>query len=440
MPEANTKLTPLYTGVILVLSLMACALSIYQWYELIQWRGAGITPLCSIGEHLSCNKVWDSPLSHWVQRITRIPLPGWGVAWAVVVMTLSARLLYKLRSQGVAADLIQALRLTVLTGVAVVITLLLYSAKLGTFCPTCIGYYVFVLLIAYYALRYTSGISAPWIPAFLNSAIPLLIVIAVLFYPGAKTPQLSASAQPLRGMAKNSTITGITPGQSAVGKYLMSLKQPAKQAISQSLADYRASPALNVPTDPKRLVYGTVSAPVHVMEWIDIRCPHCRHMEEALEEIREYTPPGSWSWELHQFPLDGECNPLMRRSGGGISCLAAKIMICQSGSPEANPLRDEMFKNQRDLTKERIWQLAASSPEQREQLQKCVDSQKTRNALQDDIQLALRYRIEGTPLIVINKKKAAPIPIFIYSMILAAGQENDTAFQTLPAANKSPGH
>ena len=135
MPEANTKLTPLYTGIILVLSVMACVLGIYQWYELIQWRGAGITPLCAIGEHLSCNKVWDSPLSHWVQRITRIPLPGWGVAWAFVVMTLSARLLYTLRSQRVAADLVQALRLTVLAGVAVVITLLLYSAKLGTFVP-----------------------------------------------------------------------------------------------------------------------------------------------------------------------------------------------------------------------------------------------------------------------------------------------------------------
>ncbi len=55
MPEANTRITPLYTGIILILSVMACALSIYQWYELVQWRGAGITPLCSIGEHLSCN-------------------------------------------------------------------------------------------------------------------------------------------------------------------------------------------------------------------------------------------------------------------------------------------------------------------------------------------------------------------------------------------------
>lgn len=437
MPETNTKLTPLYTGVILALSVMACALSIYQWHELIQWRGAGITPLCSIGEHLSCNKVWDSPLSHWVQHTTRIPLPGWGIAWAVVVAVLSSRLMYNLRAQRAASDLVQALRLTVLAGVTVVVALLLYSANLGTFCPTCIGFYVLVLLIAYYTLRYTQGISAPWIPAFLNSAIPLLIVIAVLFYPGAKTPQLSPLAQPLQGIAQNTPHTA-APGERPVGKYLMSLKLPAQQAISQSLANYRASPPLDVPTNTKRLVYGTASAPVHVMEWIDIRCPHCRHMEEALEEIREYTPPGSWSWELHHFPLDGECNPVVKRSSGGISCLAAKIMICQSGSPEATPLRDQMFKEQRTLTKERIWQLAASSPEQRAQLQKCVDSQSTQNALQDDIQLALRYRIEGTPLIVINKKKATPIPAFIYSLILAAGHADNPAFKMLPAVGKAP--
>lgn len=437
MSEADTKLTPLHTGVIVVLSILACALSIYQWYELLQWRGAGVTPLCSIGAHLSCNKVWDSPLSHWVQRVTRIPLPGWGLAWAAVVAILSSRLLYTLRRQGAVADLVQALRLTVLAGVAVVITLLLYSAKLGTFCPTCIGFYVFVLLIAYYALRYTAGISAQWLTAFLNSAIPLLIVIALLFYPGAKTPQQSQAERSLQVMVK-SNARDVAFGKSAISKYLKSLKPPAQQAISHSLVHYRASPALDVSTNVKRLVYGIASAPVHVMEWIDIRCPHCRHMEEALEEIREYTPPGSWSWELHQFPLDGECNPVIKRSGGGISCLAAKIMICQSGSPEANPLRDQMFKEQRNLTKERIWELAAKPPEQRAQLQQCVDSQKTRNALLDDIQLALRYRIEGTPLIVINKKKADAIPIFIYSLILAGGQTDNPAFGVLPATDSSP--
>lgn len=437
MPEANTKLTPLYSGIILVLSILACVLSLYQWYELFQWRSAGVTPVCSMGEYLSCNKVWDSALSHWVQRVTRIPLPVWGMAWAAVVAVISARLLYAQRARGAVADLVQALRLTVLTGVAVVITLLLYSAKLGTFCPTCIGFYVLVLLITYYALRYTAGISAPLMPAFLNSAIPLLVVVLILFYPGARTPLLSPGERPLQNVVKGKT-GGTATGETAIKKYLATLKPPAQQAISQSLVSYRTNPALDVSTNVQRLVYGTASAPVHVMEWIDIRCPHCRHMEEALEEIREYTPPGSWSWELHQFPLDSQCNPILKRDGGGISCLAAKIMICQSGSPEATPLRDQMFKEQRNLTKARIWELAAKSPEQRAQLQQCVDSQKTRNALRDDIQLAMRYRIEGTPLIVINKKKAAGIPIFIYSMILAGGQPDNPAFRALPAAKHTP--
>jgi protein-disulfide isomerase len=439
MTETDSKLRPLPFVIILLLSLGAMALGAYQWHELVLWRTAGVTPLCSIGEHLNCSSVWDSPFSQWVQRVTRIPMPGWGIAWAAVTGVLAVRVLIALRGQRPAVEMVQSLRLTVWAGIVAVVTLLLYSALLKTFCPTCIGFYVFVALIAYYTLRHGRGVSAPWGTAILHSAAPLLIVVALLFYPGAKTPKFHASTDALQGVVKENAASQ-PAAANPMKKFLLSLQPQAQQAISRSLAKYRTAERLELPIDTKRLVYGTVSAPVHVAEWIDIRCPHCRHMEEGLQEIREYTPPGSWSWELHHFPLDGECNPVIKRSAGGVSCLAAKVMICMSGAPEDNALRDQMFKEQQSLTKDRIWQLAGTTPDQKAQLQQCVTSQKTQDALLDDIRLAMRFRIEGTPLIVINDKKADPIPGFIYSLILAKGRENDPEFQVLPAVAGGASH
>lgn len=445
MTEADSKSSALPPATILILGLSAVLLGAYQWYDLVQWRSAGQVPFCTIGVHLDCSRVWDSPLSLQIQRLSGIPVPGWGIAWAAVVTFLAVRLLFGVK-RGQALDApIQALRLTVLVGTAVILGLLVYSIALGTFCLTCIAFYVIVLLIAFFTLRYLRGSAdASWGRILANSAVPLMVAFAIMIYPGTRTPLHNALAQPIKSMVKNNA-GGPAPSTDKAGatqknpmaSFLSSLPEALQQAISQSLVKYRREPRLAHPVDTGRLVYGTVSAPVHLTEWIDIRCPHCRHMEETLQEIREVTPPGSWSWELHHFPLDGECNPVIRRDAGGISCLAAKILICQSGSPDANTLRDDMFKHQRELTKERLWQMSAKTPEQRTRLKQCVDSSKTREALRNDIQTALQYKIEGTPLIVINGKKATPIPAFIYSLIVAMGRENDPGFNVLPAISKN---
>lgn len=440
MTEAHSKPASLYTAIILITSLAAVLLGAYQWFDLVQWRAAGKVPLCAIGAHLDCSQVWDSPLSKLMQRASGVPLPGWGIAWAGVVAFLSIRLMYGTRAQRPLSQTVRALRLTVLTGVLVVAGLLLYSVALGMFCLTCVGFYVLVLLIAFYTFRYPKpeDATSSWGPVLLQGAAPLVVIFALLLYPGAHTPLNAAMAQSLKAVARSAAGAQATQ-RNPMAKFLLSLPPKLQEVLGSSLADYRAAPRIDHAVDTGRLVYGTASAPVHLTEWIDIRCPHCRHMEEALQEIREITPPGSWSWEIHYFPLDGECNPVIRRDAGGISCLASKMLICLTGSPEANTIRDDMFKHQRELNKERLWKMISRSSRPQPRLKQCVQSQKTEDALQSDIRLALRYKIQGTPLTVINDKRATPIPAFIYSMILAMGREDDPAFNVLPTVAAKTG-
>lgn len=436
MTEAQSKSASLHTTIILILSLAAILLGVYQWFELVQWRSAGQTPFCTIGAHLNCSQVWDSPFSEFVQRLTKVPLSGWGIVWAATVAYLSGRLLYG--QEGVRrTGLILALRLVVVTGVVVIAGLLLYSVSLGTYCLTCIAYYVLVLLTAYYTFRYHRPEGAAQGRFMLHSIVPPAIVFLLLVFPGLHTPVGNTNMTSLKAAVHNASGRG-DPKKNPMARFLLSLPPKLQQVISQALAEYRHEPKIDHPVDKKRLVYGTASAPVHVVEWIDLRCPHCKHMEEALQQIRKITPPGSWSWEVHYFPLDGECNPFIQRDAGGISCLASKMLICLSGSPEVNKIRDDMFEHQRELNRERLWKMVRRSSRPQTQLKQCVQSGKTEDALLSDIREAMRYKIQGTPLVVVNDKKAMGVPAFIYSLIVTMGRANDPAFKVLPAAAKHP--
>ncbi len=218
-----------------------------------------------------------------------------------------------------------------------------------------------------------------------------------------------------------------------LAEFLRSLPPSVQQAVSDSMLIYRNSPRIAKSADSKRLVFGKTDAPTRLIEWTDIRCPHCKHLEETLTKIREEAPPGSWSEEARHFPLDAECNPYVQRSdGSGISCLAAKIQICLAGSTDFSRVRATLFNEQTRLSRNRIWEVAASTPAQRKTLEACVKSPQTAATLKEDLDLAVQHKLEGTPLVVINDRKATSVAAMIYTMIMVMGQDNAPGFKVLP--------
>jgi serine/threonine-protein kinase len=67
-------------------------------------------------------------------------------------------------------------------------------------------------------------------------------------------------------------------------------------------------------------------------------------------------------------------------------------------------------------------------------------SAETNAKLQDDIQLALRYELDGTPLVLLNGRKAVAFAPFLYAMVLTGGALDDPAFASLPPANPNAPH
>ena len=241
-------------------------------------------------------------------------------------------------------------------------------------------------------------------------------------------------------LAANSAPAAPTPQSDPLADFLRSLEPRLQQAMSDSLLIYRNAPRITKAVDKQRVIFGETTAPLHLIEWTDIRCPHCKHLEEALTEIRRVAPPGSWNEEARHFPLDSECNPHAQRSdGSGVSCLAAKLQICLAGDAKKfNRVRSTLFKEQRTLTRDRIWQIPTSDARQRKKLETCVKSPQTAKTLREDIDYAIQHKLEGTPLVVINNRKATALPAMIYTMIMVMGRDNDPGFKVLPPPNTQP--
>lgn len=266
-------------------------------------------------------------------------------------------------------------------------------------------------------------------PRFAARSFGITIIAALLATSFGLSQPLAAEA------ARANTSSGNAPANTdPLVEFLKSLPPPVQQGMSDSLFLYRSARPIAKATDSKRLIFGTADAPTRIVEWTDIRCPHCKHLEEALTEIRRETPPGSWSEEARHFPLDSECNPYIQRpsDGSGVSCLAAKVQICLTGSPEIGRVRAAMFKEQRMLTRDRIWKIAAPTPAQRKKLETCVKSPQTAAILKEDLDYAAQHKLEGTPLVVINNRKAVSAPTMIYTMIMMGGRDDAPGFKVLP--------
>lgn len=415
---------------LLLLSLATIALCAYQWIELHAISSGGTTPLCAISAAINCAAVWEAPLSRAVIELTGIPLAGWGLAWGALVLALTVMARSRHRRARAAGVPIRALQLASAAAVGVCVLLLAYSIGIAVFCPTCLIFYLFAGVTAYMTMRTPGGNNATWLRATGLSVAVLVPIVAVVFAISLWLSRSTFADTVANGVASD------TP----LARFLESQPKDLQQYLSNALAEYRSTAPDNRPVDAKRVTWGNADAPVRVAEWVEIRCSHCRDLHRNLEQLTAMLPPEAWNVETHFFPLDSACNSAAQRSpGNGVSCLAAKLLICLAGEPQEGAVRAALFQNQPQLTTtSRIWEIAGAHGVVRDKVQSCVDAPGTAKTLQHDIELALRHRIDGTPLVVINGRKTVALPHLILALIMSGGNADDPAFKVLPPPETKP--
>ena len=404
---------------------------LFLWLELVLARSGG-TAFCAGDAATSCTAAWDSPFASQIHRLSGLPLAGWGLVWSLSAFVLPLLALLRQAEGRPQPALISAIRLLAAIGVATVALMLFVSAVLGVFCVGClaadltIAGYAGIALFSWTTLGY---------PQFSRAAMLAGLACALgyltLLYPGLHTPKpaaeagraaVSRAAAPAKG-------TGDADRDQRLVEMVDSLDPSLKQTLSDALAIYRNSEPVAGPTPPR-----TNPAPVHITEWTDIRCEHCADLQQTLLNLQEQTPPGSFSVEARQFPLDGECNPMVESATDPVRCLAARARICLAKHSKSDEFARSLFARQKELTASQLYQIAAPLMEKKA-LESCVSSPETRAQLEEDIAYASRFASDGTPIVAVNGRKGVSFPPFLYAMILTGGVAEHPAFASLPPPN-----
>lgn len=459
--------------------------AIFLWYQLVEARSGG-TPFCGFADDGDCAALWDAPLANRIHAMTGVPVAGWGVVWGL----LAAFLPFLALRRGGGGTLGGATRLVALGGLGGVALLLGVSWAEGMLCTSCVLTYILTGIYAAVALSKAGGRFHS--QAFLTAAAGTVVIYVLLLYPGSQTPKNtdSESRKVLAELAAKSAesatsedgpaeasageapadetgadeappsatsgtdggpITGPVLGtpeslgfktakdvEGASGRDLdaeleeliASLPDPLKQGLADSIHFFENQPFREL--RPPRAPVGPPDAPVRITEFSDILCKHCASLHENLGYVFDAVPPQSFSYDARQFPLDGHCNAKMKiQDDETVRCVAAKARICLEGSPYAFQYATKLFENREKLDEDMIFELAKEyafdSP-----LHECVERPEVKEKLDEDIDYAWEYKLQGTPLVLVNGREAPPFGPFLYAMILTGGKTDHEAFDALP--------
>jgi len=471
------------------LGLLSALLSGFLWQQLLVARAGG-TPVCGFGGAEDCGALWDSAFASTVHSSTGVPVAGWGLAWGLVALALPL-----LALAGKAREIASAGVLWVaLGGLGSTGVLAGLSVTQGIFCAGCVGTYVLVVAyaaVAFAGLRgWAMRAAGPGLALALSAT---LVALLVLLYPGLRTPMSasdslqraigeagppvstpaaesghppstpvpSEAAQPEDGTEGEGESEGVAPGAESttasaaasdaegspsqgdeelraeidrtIWDFILQLDPQAKQVLADGLYVYRTSTV--VPAREPRLVVGSEDAPVLLTDFTDIRCPACADLHANLKVFEQVVPPGTFRLEVRHFPLDGRCNPLIpKERPEPIRCLAAKALICLESFAEpieVVQVQGRLFEMQKQLD-ERLLFSTTDSYAPRGELQACMDRETTQDKLEQDIRWAEQHHIRGTPLVLLNGRKASSFGAFLYVILLNEGDPEHPAFDQLP--------
>jgi serine/threonine-protein kinase len=406
--------------IMIAVSVLLVGLAAFQWYELFEVLEGGDV-FCKIGETFDCAAVWNSAFAKSVHRETGIPVAGWGVAYGILGVLSSWDLLKK----GDRSYLL-ACRFIAVTGVVASIVLAIVTVQLGVFCLTCIGVYLLVVAFAFLsfkAIATSKKVKAKDIVSSVVGSFVLAFVVALMA--GRRTP-----IEPKTHIPKSKE----TPTTDDLQGYLKSLSPSVLSAVSSSLDEMKKSKVVDASFYPSRFVAGNPDAPVRFIDFSDIRCGHCKKLDQTMHDL-ERALPGAFSHESRFFPLDSTCNPDLPAAlvdPTGARCAAPKLLYCLEGQPAFWSTRTRLFEAQEQLTRDIVVAIASEGVREPAALLACAESEETAQKLRSDIAYAKGYGIEGTPLLLVNGRRTHPTPAFLFAIVLAKGDPNHPAFATLP--------
>jgi protein-disulfide isomerase len=180
------------------------------------------------------------------------------------------------------------------------------------------------------------------------------------------------------------------------GYYLWS---PPKTAAAQSAAGGQVAMAdLLVPGPLGDEIQGPADAPVTIVEYASMTCPHCSHFHETTypEMKKKYIDTGKVRFIFREFPLD----PL---------AAAASMLARCAGKDKFFPLIEAFFSQQKDWVVQKplqpMFAIAKQAGFTQQSFDECLANQQLLNGIEQTRTRAQeKFSVNSTPTFFINGK------------------------------------
>ena len=175
-----------------------------------------------------------------------------------------------------------------------------------------------------------------------------------------------------------SKLTAITANQEKILKFF----QPRQPVDANKVQD------IPIGTSP---VKGDKNAPVTIVEFSDFQCPYCSKIQPTLKEVLKAYPK-EVKLVFKQFPLSFHAQAKN----------AVKASLAASEQGKFWEMHDLIFENYNTLTLEMFIEFAKRLGLDAGKFASDFSSNKYDNKIQEDMDLAARIGVRGTPTLFIN--------------------------------------
>lgn len=379
--HANTmqfrKLT--FTG--MVAAVGGLAVSLYATWHHLQVKAMGSTDaFCNISDKISCDRIAQSNYS----EVLGFPVGAWGMGYFVACLILLA----VARSRNASAKAhMHAWAGMVVVGVVVSLALAGISGlAIRALCPTCLVVYAVcaVQAAALWSLRRGLPLPIEGSGMVSGGGTALIGVAAtVLVYNMALRPIMEPAAHHKASHQDPQTGAGMMVLPNAVE---IPLNLSAYSGLGE---DYRR---------------GGENPKVTVVEFADFQCPACQSVAALLHRLHDEFG-GRVLFVFKNYPLDNTCNSAIQQKFHEHACRAAILARCAGQIGKFWQYHDLAYEKQADMTEARLKDWAMNLGVSDAQIQACLSSKDILEKIKDDVALANKLGVEGTPTLYINNKK-----------------------------------
>ncbi|MDP2599391.1 MAG: thioredoxin domain-containing protein [Deltaproteobacteria bacterium] len=355
-----------------VLGIIGSLIATHQYFQILQ-TGFETKSFCNISEFINCDAAYASSEA----KFAGIPVSWLGFIFYLWSGLLALWILVKKSHEQVIASLGW---LMALFGVLISIYKAYVSIYvLNVLCLICSSMYL-VNLVMFAAWHKYLGLGVKhWSRLQLKTKfIPLSLATLVLFGLG--------------GML----ISNYQEQFMREAKLPVSTEEVVAFHFRQS--QYQFEPSANAP------VWGNPNAKVTVVEFSDFQCPFCKyaafHLKPVLSEFKNKV-----RFYFYNYPLDASCNKQIQGGMHDKACMAAYAAECAAQFGDFWDYHDAIFRNQKDLSRELLLNLAKKEGWNVDAFEKCVDSPETKKRVEENIEAGNKIYVTGTPTVLVNNRR-----------------------------------